>query len=439
MPAPYDNRMLRILRTTTDPPEAIRAALTQSSFLDRADAEVGVRSILEAVRERGDASVREVVERYDGVRLEQFEVTAAEIAAARSAVDAEFLAALEVAAENIRAFHEPQRRESWRMERNGATLGQIVRPLASVGILVPSASAPLPSTALMTTIPARVAGVEQVAVFTAPRRDGTANPHTLVAAQVGGAHRIFKVGGPAAVAAMAYGTESIPRVDKIVGPGNLYTVLAKRLVFGIVDIEMLPGPSEVLVLADHTARADRVAADLISQAEHGPDSLVVLVTPSEALAAAVAAEIERQVPLLPRAELAQKSLREHGAAVVTRDLEEAIELANLCAAEHVEVMVADPEAGLARLRNAGTVLVGAWGSVPLADYVAGPSHVLPTGGTARFASPLNVDDFVKKTNLLIPSEAAFRRLAPPAITLARTEGLEAHARALSSRLEDGDA
>jgi histidinol dehydrogenase len=431
--------MLRILRTTADPLEAIRAALTQSSFLDRADAEAGVRAILDDVRARGDDAVREVVERYDGVRLERFEVTAREVAAARARVGAEFLGAVEVAAENIRAFHEPQRRESWRMERTGAILGQIIRPLASVGILVPSASAPLPSTALMTTIPARVAGVDQVAVFTAPRRDGTADPHTLVAADLGGAHRIFKVGGPAAVGAMAYGTESVPRVDKIVGPGNLYTVLAKRLVFGVVDIEMLPGPSEVLVIADDAARADQVAADLISQAEHGPDSMVVLLTPSETLAAAVEAEIVRQLPSLPRAELAATSLREHGVTVVTRDLEEAIEMANLCAAEHVEVMVADPEWVLMRLQNAGTILVGEWGSVPLADYVAGPSHVLPTGGTARYASPLNVDDFIKKTNLVIPNEVAFRRLAPPAISLARTEGLEAHARALTTRLEKPDA
>jgi histidinol dehydrogenase len=427
--------MLRTLRTTTDPPEVIRAALTQSAFLDRAVEEAGVRAILDDVRARGDEAVRETIERFDGVRLEQFEVTAAELGAAREAMSAEFLAAVEVAAENIRAFHEPQCRESWRMERGGATLGQMVRPLAAVGVLIPGASAPLPSTALMTCIPARVAGVEQVMVFTPPRRDGTANPHTLVAAQMAGAHRIFKVGGPAAVGAMAYGTDSIPRVDKIVGPGNLYTVLAKRLVFGLVDIEMLPGPSEVLILADDTARPDLVAADLLSQAEHQSDSLVVLVTPSEPLAAAVSGEIERQLPSLPRAELAAASLREHGAAVVTRDLDEAIEWANFCAAEHVELLVADPEPVLARLRNAGTVLVGAWGSVPLADYVAGPSHVLPTGGTARYASPLSVDDFMKKINLVIPNADAFRRLAPHAITLARTEGLEAHARALAARLE----
>jgi histidinol dehydrogenase len=431
--------MLRILRTTTAPPEAIRAALNQSSFLDRAAEEAGVRAILEDVRARGDDAVRDTIERFDGVRLERFEVTEAELAAARAVASAEFLAAIEVAAENIRAFHEPQQRESWRMERGGATLGQIIRPLAAVGVLIPGASAPLPSTALMTCIPARVAGVEQVLLFTPPRRDGTANPHTLVAAQLAGAHRIFKVGGPAAVGAMAYGTVSIPRVDKIVGPGNLYTVLAKRLVFGVVDIEMLPGASEVLILADDTARPDLVAADLISQAEHQSDSLVVLVTPSERLAAAVEREIERQLPSLPRAGLAAASLRDNGATVVTRDLNEAIEWANFCAAEHVEILVAEPEPVLSRLRNAGTVLVGPWGSVPLADYVAGPSHVLPTGGTARYASPLNVDDFLKKTNLVIPDADAFRRLAPHAITLARTEGLEAHARALEARLESRDA
>ncbi len=431
--------MLRILDTRTDRPEAIRAVLTQSSFLDRAAEEAGVRAILDDVRARGDAAIRDVTERYDGVRLERFEVSAAEVAAARASVSAEFLAAVEMAAANIRAFHEPQRRESWRMEQDGAILGQIVRPLAIVGVHIPGASAPLPSTALMTCIPARVAGVEQVIVFTPPRRDGSANPHTLAAASMAGAHRLFKVAGPQAVGAMTYGTEQVPRVDKIVGPGNRYTVLAKRLVFGLVDIEMLPGPSEVLVLADDTAPADLVAADLLSQAEHGSDSLVVLITPSGALAAAVGREIERQLPPLPRHELAAAALREHGAVVVTRDLNEALDLANLCAAEHVEVMVADPEAVLPRLRNAGTVLVGPWGSVPLADYVAGPSHVLPTGGTARFASPLHVDDFLKKTNLVIPNEVAFRRLAPAAMTLARTEGLEAHARALAIRLEHSDA
>jgi histidinol dehydrogenase len=431
--------MLRTLRTASDPPETIRTALTQSSFRDRAAEEAGVRAILDDVRTRGDAAVRDVTQRYDGVHLEQFEVMDAEIAAARASVSPDFLAAVEVAAENIRAFHEPQRRESWRLERGGATLGQIVRPLAAVGVHVPGASAPLPSTALMTCIPARVAGVEKIAVFTPPRRDGTANPHTLAAASFAGAHRIFKVAGPQAVGAMAYGTESIPRVDKIVGPGNIYTVLAKRMVLGLVDIEMLPGPSEVLILADETARPDLVAADLLSQAEHQADSLVLLVTPSETLAAAVLGEIERQLPVLPRSEFAASSLRAHGAAIVTRSLDEAIELANLGAAEHVELVVSDPEASLAKLKNGGTVLVGTWGSVPLGDYVAGPSHVLPTGGTARFASPLSVDDFVKKTNLIIPDEQSFRRLAPHAITLARTEGLEAHARALARRLEEPDA
>jgi histidinol dehydrogenase len=430
--------MLRTLHTRSDAPDRIRAALTQSSFLDRAEAEAGVCAILEDVRARGDEAVRDTTERYDGVRLEQFEVSEREMTAARAAVSAEFLAAIEAAAENIRAFHEPQRRESWRMERGGATLGQIVRPLALVGVHIPGASAPLPSTALMTCIPARVAGVEQVLVFTPPRRDGTANPHTLVAAQTAGAHRIFKVAGPQSIGAMSYGTATIPCVDKIVGPGNRYTVLAKRLVFGLVDIEMLPGPSEVLILADETAHPDLVAADLLSQAEHQADSLVILVTTSAELASTVNRELERQLPSLPRSEYATASLRDHGAAVVTRDLDEAIELANLCAAEHVELIVREPEAALAKLRNAGTVLVGTWGSVPLADYVAGPSHVLPTGGTARFASPLHVDDFMKKTNLVIPNEAAYRRLAPHAITLARTEGLEAHARALAARLEDRD-
>jgi histidinol dehydrogenase len=428
--------MLRLLHTSDSSPEAIRAALTPSPFLEREAEEASVRAIVADVRARGDAAVREYTERFDGPALEALPVSPAEIEAAAAQVSGAFHEAVAVARERIAAFHARGRWESWTEEQNGSTLGQIVRPLDTVGVHVPGASAPLPSTLLMTVVPARVAGVRRVIVCTPPRRDGSVNPHTLVAARAAGVDAVYKVGGAQAVAAMAYGTASIPRVDKIVGPGNIYTVLAKRLVFGHVDIESLPGPTEVAVIADESANPRWVAADLLSQAEHGVDSLVVLLTPSAALAERVNAEIARQVPHLSRAALIRACLEKGGTAIVTRDLDEAAELADLCAPEHLELMVRDPEPLLARLRNAGAILVGEHSSEPIGDYVAGPSHVLPTSGTARFASPLTVNDFLKVTTLIRFSETEFHAIAGHAITLAEAEGLDAHAAALRARLEE---
>jgi histidinol dehydrogenase len=427
--------MLRLLHTSDSSPEAIRAALTPSSFLEREAEEAAARAIVADVRARGDAALREYTERFDGPALDDLRVSPAEMEAAAGQVSPAFHEAVAVARERIAAFHTHGRLQSWTEERNGSTLGQIVRPLATVGVLVPGAKAPLPSTLLMTVVPARVAGVGRVIVCTPPRRDGTVNPHTLVAAQAAGVDAVYKVAGAQAVAAMAYGTESIARVDKIVGPGPIYTVLAKRLVFGHVDIESLPGPTEVVVIADETANPRSVAADLLSQAEHGADSLVVLLTPSAALAEQVNAEIARQVPNLSRAAVIRACLEKGGTAVVTRDLDEAAELADLCAPEHVELMVRDPEPLLARLRNAGAILVGEYSSEPIGDYIAGPSHVLPTSGTARFASPLTVNDFLKVTTLIRFSATEFDAVAPHAITLAAAEGLDAHAAALRARLE----
>jgi len=427
---------MRFLDTQTDPPERIAAALTQSNSLDLPEVEATVRAIVADVRARGDAAVRDCLRRYDGVELEALAVSDAEFDAAEAQVDGEFLAALDVAIANVRAFHERQRQPGWVVDEDGARLGQLVRPLARVGIHVPGGKAPLPSTLIMAAIPAAVAGVSEVIVCSPPQRDGTANPYTAVAARRAGVSRFYKVGGAQAVAAMAFGTESIPRVDKIVGPGNPYTVLAKRLVFGHVDIESLPGPTEVLIIADDSANPRWIAADLLSQAEHGADSLVVLLTPSEQLGRAVAAEVERQAGSLSRAETVRECLRDHGWVIRTRDLEEACELSNRCAPEHLELMVEGPDRWLDRLQHAGAIFIGGYTPEPIGDYIAGPSHILPTGGTARFSSPLHLDDFVKKTSVLCYSRERFEREAAHVIRLAEAETLDGHANAIRVRLEE---
>jgi histidinol dehydrogenase len=429
--------MLRVIQTRETSAETLSQALAPRSFLDREAEETAARAIVGDVRARGDVAVRECIERFGGPALTELRATEAEMKAAAGQVSDAFHAAVAVARDRIARFHERCRWQGWQEEWDGALLGQIVRPLESVGVLVPAASAPLPSTLLMAVVPARVAGVRQVLVCTSPRADGSVDPHTLVAAQAAGADAVYKAGGVQGVAAMAFGTESIPRVDKIVGPGSLYTVLAKRLVFGHVAIESLPGPSEIVVIADSSADPRYVAADLLSQAEHGEESLALLLTPDGALAWAVDAEIERQLARLTRAEVARACLAKGGRAIVTRDLDEAVELANVAAPEHLELMVRDPDALIPRLRNAGAILVGACSSEPVADYVAGPSHILPTSGTARFASPLGVHDFMKITSLVRFDAAALAAVADHVVTLAEAEGLDAHAAAIRIRAEDG--
>jgi len=431
---------MRFLNTQADPPERITAALTQSNSLDLPDVEQTVRAILQDVRERGDAAVRECLRRYDGVDLQELAVSEAEYAAAESQVDAAFRDALEVSIRNVRVFHERQRQEGWMEESDGALLGQLVRPLDRVGIHVPAGKAPLPSTLIMAAVPARVAGVGEVIVCSPPRRDGTASPYTLVAARMAGVDRFFKMGGAQGIGALAFGTESVPRVDKIVGPGNPYTVLAKRLVFGHVDIESLPGPTEVLIIADDSANPRWVAADLLSQAEHGEDSLVVLLTPSGELGRAVAAEVDRQADRLSRRETVRECVSRHGWVIVTRDLAEACELSNRCAPEHLELVVQEPDRWLDSLRHAGAIFIGPYTPEPIGDYIAGPSHILPTGGTARFSSPLHLDDFVKKTSVIRYSRERFEREAAHVIRLAEAETLDGHANAVRVRLEtpEGD-
>jgi len=395
-----------------------------------------VRAILEAVQAEGDAAVRRFTAQFDGWDGAELRVPPEQLARAWREADPAFRAALEAAAANIRAFHERQRRASWfEPTATGTVLGQLIRPLDRVGVYVPGGRAAYPSTVLMNVIPAQVAGVGEIAVVTPPGPDGGVHPGILVACHLLGVDEVYRVGGAQAVAALAYGTETIRPVDKIVGPGNVYVALAKREVFGRVGIDAVAGPSEIVVLADSTADARQVAADLLSQAEHDPLAAAVLVTTDCALAAAVQAEVERQLADLPRAAIAREALERNGAILLAASLDEAVETVNRLAPEHLELLVADPWALLGRIRHAGAVFLGSHSPEPVGDYFAGPNHVLPTNGTARFSSGLSVHDFVKVTNVIAYSRADLVAHAEPIVTLARAEGLEAHARAVLVRLE----
>ncbi len=393
-----------------------------------------VREIIAEVRRSGDQAVLKFTRHFDGADLGTLEVSAAEMAAAESAVSPALREAITRAADNIAAFHRRQLRGSLMCrEDSGVVLGQLVRPLDRVGAYVPGGGASYPSSVLMTVIPAGVAGVKEVVVATPPRPDGGVDPYVLFAAKKAGAVRIFRCGGAQAVAALAYGTETIPRVDKIVGPGNLYVTLAKKEVAGTVGIDMLAGPSEVLVLADDSARADFIAADLLAQAEHDALAAAWCVTTSRRLIQELPAEVERQCAALKRSRTAGAALRSQGALVLAADLEAAVQIVNKIAPEHLELHLADPWPWLDRIQNAGAVFVGGYTPEPVGDYWAGPSHVLPTGGAARFSSPLNVDDFVKKISVIHYTETALAAAADHIEALAAVEGLEAHGRAVSIR------
>ncbi|WP_274648532.1 histidinol dehydrogenase [Paenibacillus humicola] len=399
-----------------------------------------VREIVEAVRTEGDAAVLRYTERHDRVKLDAaaLRVAESEIAAAYDKVDAEFLAAIRAAAANIRTFHERQSRQSWvDVQPDGTMLGQILRPLRRVGVYVPGGKAAYPSSVLMNVIPAQVAGVPEIVMVTPPATGGTEgiDPYILVAAAEAGVKEMYRVGGAQAVAALAYGTATIPPVDKICGPGNIYVALAKRAVFGAVSIDSIAGPSEIVVLADETADPAYVAADLLSQAEHDEMASAILVTTSQALGEAVDAEVERQLAALPRAAIARASIDSNGAVLLAESLDEAIAAVNRIAPEHLEVMTADPMIVLGRIENAGAIFIGPYSSEPVGDYFAGPNHILPTNGTARFSSPVNVDDFLKKSSLIHYSKDALLANGRQIMTLARHEGLEAHARAIEIRLE----
>ena len=393
-----------------------------------------VAAILADVKARGDAAVLEYTARFDGCALDSLKVTDAEIEEAFNKVEPEFLEVLHKAAANIRAFHSAQVRQSLVLTpSNGVVLGQRITPIERVGLYVPGGTAAYPSTVLMDAIPAKIAGCEMILMATPPGADGKVNPAILAAAKIAGVTDIFKMGGAQAVAALAYGTESVPKVDKIVGPGNAFVAEAKKQVFGMVAIDMIAGPSEILVLADGKSDAKVVAADLLSQAEHDRNATAVLVTESKALAKAVQAELEVQLETLPRRDIARASVDNNGMIIVAESLQVGIDVANQLAPEHLELQVDDPFAYLDSIRNAGSVFLGRSCPEALGDYFAGPNHTLPTSGTARFSSPLGVDDFVKKQQFLYYTPEALDAVAEDVAKFARKEGLEAHARSAIAR------
>ena len=422
--------MIRILKADEVP-------LSQILNRDiRAEEDVSriVDEILENVRKSGDAALFEYAEKLDRAKLTALEVTAAEIDAAWEAVDPHFQKTLEMARENIAAFHRRQLHDDFVItDQPGIVLGQRYTPIERVGVYVPGGTASYPSTVLMDVVPAKLAGVKEIIMVTPPAPDGSIKAEILAAAKVAGVDRIFKLGGAGAVAALAYGTQSVPRVDKIVGPGNIFVATAKRKVFGLVDIDMIAGPSEILVVADGGCNPAWVAADLLSQAEHDKLASAVLVTDSETLAQAVAEELERQLAALPRREIAAASIDNNGKIILTDSLEKAVEIANLIAPEHLELSVADPFALLPSVRNAGSIFLGRHVPEALGDYFAGPNHTLPTSGTARFSSPLGVDDFVKRSSFLYYSPKALEKVADRVVEFAQREGLDAHGRSVSIR------
>ena len=412
--------------------------MLEENFLDQVQAEGLVTEVLTAVRAWGDNAVCEYIRRFGGPALQpgDLRVKDEEIEAALSLVGLDYLSSLRRALQNITAFHRKQLQVSWFETRDsGAILGQLVRPLDRVGIYVPGGKASYPSSVLMNAVPARVAGVEEIAMVTPSAADGSVNPYTLAAAAEAGVREIYKIGGAQAIAALAFGTGTVPRVDKITGPGNIHVTLAKRQVYGVVDIDMLAGPSEILIIADDAADPSFIAADLLSQAEHDEMASSVLLTPCRDLALRVQEELAGQIPLLDRREIINISLERHGAIVITADLEQAFELAARFAPEHLELLVNEPFSWLSRVKNAGAVFLGPHSPEPVGDYLAGPNHVLPTGGTARFYSPLGVEAFLKKTSLIAYTRDALEKDARAVIKLAEVEGLSAHAGAVKVRLK----
>ncbi len=423
--------MIKIMQYGQVPNSEIFARVTPG-----ANVEAAVEDIIAAVRARGDQAVLEFTQRFDGVRPEPMLVSRQEMEEAFASVEPEFLAVLEQAAQNIRAFHAKQVRNSFVIaDRPGIVLGQKVTPIEKVGIYVPGGTAAYPSTVLMDTIPAKIAGCPRIVMVTPPGKDGKLNPAILAAAKIAGVDAVYKVGGAQAIAALAYGTETIPRVDKIVGPGNAFVAEAKKQVFGRVSIDMIAGPSEILVIADGKSDPAHVAADMLSQAEHDKLASAVLVTDSAALAEAVSAELERQLPRLSRQDIARASIDNCGKIIVADSLMDGIAIANEIAPEHLELMVDDPFAYLDAVKNAGSIFLGRSCPEALGDYFAGPNHTLPTSGTARFSSPLSVDDFVKKSQFTYYTADALSRAADSIARFAEKEGLQAHGKSVLIRRE----
>ena len=396
-----------------------------------------VSSIIKDVQEKGDEALREYTKKLDGADISEIEVSKEEIKAAADSMDSEFMRVLEKAASNIRKYHSKQVRNSFVMtEENGIVLGQKIVPVSVAGIYVPGGTAAYPSTVLMDTIPAKIAGCGSVIMVSPPGKDGKLNPAVLASAYVAGVDRVFRVGGAQAIAALAYGTETIPRADKIVGPGNIYVAEAKKQVSGVVSIDMIAGPSEILIISDGASKAKVVAADMLSQAEHDKNASAVLITDSERLAEEVRAELEVQLPLLPRYDIARASIDTNSKIIVVDSIEKAIEVSDRIAPEHLEVCVDNPFDYLDKIHNAGSVFLGRNCPEALGDYIAGPNHTLPTSGTARFSSPLSVDDFVKKYQFSYYTQSALASVADDVAIFARREGLEAHARSALVRKEE---
>ena len=416
--------------------------LSPEEFLNRdiqaeEDVSAAVDAVLANVKANGDAALRDYTKQFDGVVLDDLQVSEAEMEAAWSSLEPDFLKTLELAAENIRRFHEQQvHRDFVLTDKPGIVMGQCYTPIEKVGICVPSSPVAFPSTILMNVIPAKIAGVREIVLVTPPAQDGSISAEALAAAKIAGADKIFKVGGAQAVAALAYGTQRIPRVDKIVGPGGIFVATAKRKVFGQVAIDMIAGPSEILVVADGKSDPRWVAADLLSQAEHDVLASPVLVTDSRELAEMVQTELEIQLVRLPRRQVARRSVDDNGKIIVTDDLDKAIEAVNLIAPEHVELCVDDPFALLPKVKNAGSIFLGRYTPEALGDYFAGPNHTLPTNGTARFSSPLSVDDFVKKSSFLYYNQEALAPVADRIADFAEREGLHAHAQSAAIRCAD---
>ena len=427
--------MIRILDWENIKPEEI----LNRDIRAEEDVSAAVDAVIADVRQNGDKALVRYTERFDGVKLTALEVTAEEMEAAWDCLDEDFKTTLTMAADNIRRFHEKQVQNDFVLtDRPGIVMGQRYTPIRRVGVCVPRSPEAFPSTILMNVIPARIAGVEEIIVVTPPDKTGAVSGSALAAAKIAGADRIFKVGGAQAVAALAYGTETIPAVDKVVGPGGLFVATAKRKVFGQVGIDMIAGPSEILVLSDADSDPKWVAADMLSQAEHDVCASAVLVTDSRPLAEAVQKELEVQLSTLPRRDIAQKALADNGKIIVTADLTAAVEAVNRIAPEHLELCVAEPFALLPQIRNAGSVFLGRSAPEALGDYFAGPNHTLPTSGTARFSSPLGVDDFRKRSSFLYYTREALAEAAPRIADFARREGLEAHARSALSRRQTNE-
>ena len=428
--------MIQIIKCgTPEGNEKIQKVLSRSQ-LEHGNVQEIVDGILADIRARGDKAIFEYTEKFDKVKIDEsnFKVTEEEIEYAYSQVDKRLIDVIKKSAARIRAFHEKQKINSWlEPSENGEMLGQLIRPLEKVGVYVPGGKAAYPSSVLMNVIPAHVAGVKHIYVTTPAQKDGSVYPTTIVAAKEAGVDEIFKVGGAQAIAALAFGTESVPKVDKICGPGNIFVALAKRSVYGHVNIDSVAGPSEILVVADETANPVYTAADLLSQAEHDEMASAILITTSEKLANEVQSEIEKQTAVLERKAIIEKSIENYGAIIVAENIDEAFELSNSIAPEHMEVCMASPFEMLPKIKNAGAIFLGHYTPEPLGDYMAGPNHVLPTGGTARFFSPLSIDDFIKKSSIISFSKDALNALSDDIITFANAEGLTAHANAVRVR------